>query len=114
MLIVSYGLDILFVLDIYISMKRVTVLSSTICGFLIHNIQNLFSLFLAISPKSKVVACRYVTSRYFYLDLFAVLPFELLSLIWLSHHNVWKYFSLFRLNRLLKFWKVYKVGIKKY
>lgn len=46
---------------------------------------------------------RYILSIWFVLDVLAVFPFELLSIIWVDE---WKYIPLFRLNRLFKFWKV--------
>ena len=50
----------------------------------------------------------YVTSVWFVLDVLAVLPLELFSLFWLGSGKVWKYIPLFKLNRLLKLWKVIK------
>ena len=45
----------------------------------------------------------YILSVWFVLDVLAILPFELFSIMWV---NEWKYIPLFRLNRLIKFWKV--------
>lgn len=52
------------------------------------------------------MAIRYLKSYGFFLDLMAVLPLEVLALIWSSTEERWSYFALLRLNRLLKLWKV--------
>lgn len=57
--------------------------------------------------KPHAILLDYVVSVRFVLDVLAVLPLELLSIIWISSSQEWKYIPIFRLNRLLKFWKVH-------
>jgi hypothetical protein len=56
--------------------------------------------------KPRQILLRYVLSVWFVLDVLAVLPMELLSVIWIGQGEEWRYIPIFRLNRLLKFWKV--------
>ena len=59
---------------------------------------------LITSPKATFL--NYVKSIGFILDVLAVLPLEIFSLIWLSSDEAWAYVVLLRCNRLIKLWKL--------
>ena len=58
-----------------------------------------------ILTKSRVIMWHYVCSVYFLLDVAAVVPLEVLGLAWDSEER-FSYIAIFRLNRLIKIWKV--------
>ena len=63
-----------------------------------------FTLFLAIIiDQPWAVFKHYVRSWKFALDFSSVLPIEVFSLVW---KEPWKYMALYKLNRILKWWKV--------
>ena len=55
---------------------------------------------------SRRMALKRVKTISFALDIFAVIPFELCAVGWASDEERWRYLTLFRLNRLVKLWKV--------
>ena len=59
---------------------------------------------LITSPKATFL--HYIKSIGFMLDVLAVLPLEIFSLIWLSSDEMWSYVVLLRCNRLIKLWKL--------
>ena len=56
--------------------------------------------------SSKATFFNYIKSFGFILDVLAVLPIEIFSLVWLSSNEVWDYVVLLRTNRLIKLWKL--------
>ena len=54
----------------------------------------------------RTVCLNYIKSFGFLLDVAAVLPLELFALAWSPSGEQWNYIALFRINRLLKLWKV--------
>jgi len=90
-----------------VSMKRMQVTSTGNGSWSsFYSISSLNYVIVEIILNPKKIFFKYVTSVRFILDILAVLPLELFSLIWLSSGQMWKFFAIFRLNRLLKFWKV--------
>ena len=59
---------------------------------------------LVVKPR-QILLC-YVLSVWFVLDVLAVIPLELMSIAWIGQGEEWRYIPMFRLNRLIKFWKV--------
>ena len=58
-----------------------------------------------IITKSQVILKHYVFSIYFVLDVAAVIPLEFFGLAW-DTEDRYGYVAVFRLNRLIKIWKV--------
>lgn len=56
------------------------------------------------SPKATFL--NYIKSVGFVLDVLAVLPLEIFSLVWVSSGEAWSYVPLLRINRLIKLWKL--------
>ena len=66
--------------------------------------QNILFFYLAIIiDQPWAVFKHYVRSWKFMLDFSAVLPIEIFSVVW---DDPWKYIALYKLNRILKWWKV--------
>ena len=61
--------------------------------------------FAGILTRSRVILRHYLLSWCFLLDLAAVLPLEVFCLTWDSEER-YGYIAIFRLNRLIKIWKV--------
>ena len=59
-----------------------------------------------VITSSKATFLNYIKSIGFILDVLAVLPIEIFSLVWLSSNEVWDYVALLRTNRLIKLWKL--------
>ena len=103
----TYPIDLLFIADMFVSMKVAyegangeILISACVYRVLV----NCISLYLAIiidQPWS--VFKRYVRSWKFVLDVSAILPVEMFSLVWT---DPWNYIALYKLNRILKWWRV--------
>ena len=59
-----------------------------------------------VITNQKTAFLSYIKSVDCYLDILAVIPLEILALIWLPSGEQMNYVALFRVNRLLKLWKV--------
>ncbi len=63
-------------------------------------------------PPSEVITDQkttffsYIKSLGFYLDVLSVLPLEVFAVFWLPSGEQIRYVAVFRINRLLKLWKV--------
>lgn len=65
----------------------------------------IFSYAVGILTNPKVILKHYLFSLYFLLDVAAVLPLEVFGLAWDTDER-YGYVAVFKLNRLIKIWKV--------
>ena len=63
-------------------------------------------LFSGVITDARTICLHYVKSPWFILDIIAVLPLELAVLVWVGSGEHWDYIALFRINRIVKVWKV--------
>ena len=59
-----------------------------------------------VITDARTICLHYVKSPWFILDIIAVLPLELAVLAWVESGEHWDYIALFRINRIVKVWKV--------
>ena len=70
----------------------------------VHSIP-FFSYAIGILTNPKVILKHYLFSLYFLLDVASVLPLEVFGLAWDTDER-YGYIAVFKLNRLIKIWKV--------
>lgn len=101
----TYLIDLLFVVDMIVSMKiAYEGANGKIANQRVFVNCIYISLYLAIiidQPWS--VFKHYVQSWKFLLDVLAILPVEMFSLVWT---DPWNYIAVYKLNRILKWWRV--------
>ena len=93
-LVVLYLFDIVYLMDIFVSLKKVGT-NRFHCG--------------QMEGRGQIRERLYVRSVYFVLDVLAVLPLDLLALGWANVDARWMMLTYLRLNRVIKFYKVKNV-----
>ena len=101
----TYIIDILFFADMIVSMKvPYEGTNGKKYNTSIHIIVKVLILAIVVDRPWKVFT-HYVKSWKFLLDVVAILPVEIFSVVW---NDPWNYVALYKLNRIFKWWRVRK------
>ena len=102
----TYLIDLLFIVDMIVSMKIAYEGANGkqhlthICWMSVYRVHIIIAIIID-QPWS--VFKHYIRSWKFALDASAILPTEIFSLVW---DDPWNYVALYKLNRILKWWRV--------